>query len=115
MLTNKLAGLMAAGAVVALTGAIPVAQAQMWAPMPPPAVIAPMPPGPGEVEFFSDTPKVEPGDNPANWSARQNVIESQRYERLVHTNPAFRASRIRKECGGYSDPQAFRKCASTFN
>jgi len=122
MLRKNLAGLTAAVAVMALAGAIPAARAQMMAPMPPP-VAGPMPPAavvplqgpPEEVEFYSDSPKVEPGDNPANWSARENVIESQRYERLVHTDPAFRAARIRKECGGYSDPAAFQQCAESFN
>jgi hypothetical protein len=80
-----------------------------------PQVMAPMPPPPDEVEYYSDMPKVEPGDNPANWSARQNVADSERYERLVHTNPAFRAARIRKECGTFADPAEFQRCAASFN
>lgn len=113
MVRTKLAGLMAAGAVVALVGAVP-AYAQMWAPMPRP-MMAPPQQAPAEVEYYSDSPKVEPGDNPANWSARQNVVESHRYEQLVHTNPAFRAARIRKECGTFSDPAEFQRCAASFN
>lgn len=114
MVRTKWAGMLGIGAIIALSGTVPAAQAQMWAPMPPP-MIAPPQQAPAEVEYYSDSPKVEPGDNPANWSARQNVAESRRYEQLVHTNPAFRAARIRKECGGFSGSAEFERCAASFN
>jgi ABC-type transport system substrate-binding protein len=114
MFGTKLTGLAAFGAAVVLAGTVTAAQAQMWAPMPPP-MMAPPQQAPAEVEYYSDSPKVEPGDNPANWSARQNVAESRRYEQLVHTDPAFRAARIRKECGTVSDPAEFQRCAESFN
>jgi hypothetical protein len=106
MLNKKLARLMAASAVVALAGAIPMAHAQMMVPV--------QPPGQVDVYSYSDAPKAEPGDNPANWSARQNVVESDRYERLVHTNPGFRQVRIQKECGSISEPPLYQQCVASF-
>jgi hypothetical protein len=50
-----------------------------------------------------------------NWSAHQNVINSQRYTRLVETDPAFRAERMRKECGPITDPQLHAQCIASFN
>lgn len=114
-MNGKLTGLLAATAFVALAGAMPAAQAQMMVPAQQPPMMAPMQAPPDRVEFYSDTPKVEPGDNPANWSARQNVVDSEHYERLVHTDPAFRAARIQKECGMFQDPAAFNQCAASFN
>jgi len=108
MLHGKLASLIAAGAFVGLAGAMPAALAQGMAPMQPP-------PGPVDVYSYSNAPNVEPGDNPASWSARQNVADSDRYERLVHTSPAFRAARIRKECGGINEPGLYQQCVASFN
>jgi ABC-type transport system substrate-binding protein len=109
MLNKRIAGLLAAGAFVAVAAAMPAARAQMMAPMQPP------PPGDLTVYSYSNAPKADPGDDPANWSARQNVVDSDRYERLVHTNPAFRAARIRKECGGITEPDLYQQCVATFN
>jgi ABC-type transport system substrate-binding protein len=105
MLNKKLASLMAAGALIVGVSAMPAAHAQMMAPMQPP---------PDRVDIYSNTPKAEPGDNPANWSARQNVADSDRYENLVRTNPAFRAARIRKECGSITEPDLYQQCVGTF-
>jgi hypothetical protein len=113
-MSRKFTGLITATALIALTGVMPAARAQMMAP-PPQPMMTPMQAPPDRVEFYSDAPKVEPGDNPANWSARQNVVDSDRYERLVHTNPAFRAARIQKECGMFQDQAAFQQCAASFN
>jgi hypothetical protein len=97
----KLTGVAAAGALLALASvAIPV-QAQMIAP-------------PARVDVYSNMPQVSPGDDPANWSARQNVVESNRYEHLTHTNPAFRAARIHKECGPITEPGLHQQCVATF-
>jgi hypothetical protein len=54
------------------------------------------------------------GQSP-NWSARQNVIQSQRYDRLVATSSAFREARMRKECGPVTDPQLHESCVASFN
>jgi hypothetical protein len=47
-------------------------------------------------------------------SASQNVRESQQYERLVCSNPAFRAKRIQQECGPIADPQLHQSCLASF-
>jgi ABC-type transport system substrate-binding protein len=103
MSKQKLAGLMAVSATIALISAMPAAQAQ----------IAP-PPDRVQIYSYSNAPVVSPGDNPANWSARQNVVESQRYDQLTRTNPAFRATRIRKECGSINEPDLYQQCVATF-
>ena len=50
---------------------------------------------------------------PANQSAEQNVRASQQYERLLCTNPAFRAKRIAQECGPVTDPQLHQSCVAS--
>jgi hypothetical protein len=47
-------------------------------------------------------------------SASQNVRESEQYERLVCSNPAFRAKRIQQECGSITDPQLHQSCLASF-
>jgi len=49
-----------------------------------------------------------------SWSARENVIQSQRYDRLVETNRTFREARMRKECGPITDPQLHQQCLDSF-
>jgi hypothetical protein len=51
---------------------------------------------------------------PRNESAEQNVKESQAYERLVCSNPSFRAKRIAQECGPINDPQLHQSCLASF-
>jgi hypothetical protein len=60
-------------------------------------------------------PIVSQGDVSPSWSARQNVIESKRYDRLLETNPAFRRARMQKECGPISDPELRQSCLASFN
>jgi hypothetical protein len=60
-------------------------------------------------------PQTDPGDVSPSWSARQNVIESQRYERLLQTNPGFRQARMQKECRPITDPQLHADCLASFN
>jgi hypothetical protein len=48
------------------------------------------------------------------WSARQNVIQSERYTRALETNRAFREARMRKECGPITDPQLHQQCLASF-
>jgi hypothetical protein len=60
-------------------------------------------------------PIVSPGDVSESWDARQNVIDSKRYEQLLRTNPAFRQARMRKECGPITDPQLHQSCLASFN
>ena len=51
---------------------------------------------------------------PANESAQQNVRESEQYERLLCTNPAFRARRIAQECGPLQGSQFYQSCVASF-
>ena len=37
-------------------------------------------------------------------AGRQNVIQSERYDRLLETNGSFRQARMRRECGPITDP-----------
>ena len=59
-------------------------------------------------------PIVSPGDVSESWSAQQNVRESKQYDQLLHTNPAFRQARMRKECGPITDPQLHQSCVASF-
>jgi hypothetical protein len=47
-------------------------------------------------------------------TARQNVLKSQRYDRMLETNRAFRQARMREECGPISDPQLRSDCLASF-
>jgi hypothetical protein len=47
-------------------------------------------------------------------SAEQNVRESEQYERLLCTNPSFRAKRIAQECGPLTDRQMHDNCVASF-
>ena len=55
------------------------------------------------------------GSPPANWSSRQNVIESHQYDRLLETNRGFREARMRKECGPITDPELHQQCLASFH
>jgi hypothetical protein len=68
----------------------------------------------GIVQVVTNGPQANVEAQSPNWSARQNVIQSQRYERLVETSPAFRAGRMRKECGPITDPQLHANCIASF-
>jgi hypothetical protein len=60
-------------------------------------------------------PIVSPGDVSGSWDARQNVIDSKAYERLLATNPAFRQQRKQIECRPITDPQLHQSCLASFN
>jgi hypothetical protein len=68
----------------------------------------------GLVQVVTNGPQANVEAQSPNWSAQQNVIESQRYDRLVETSPAFRAARMRKECGPITDPQLHASCIASF-
>ena len=67
----------------------------------------------GEILVVAPPPRVDPGD--VNWNPQRNVIESQKYDRLVETNPAFRMARMRKECGPITDPELRQSCLASFD
>jgi hypothetical protein len=112
---KKTARLLAASASIIAVAAMPAAHAQTMAPMQP-QPMAPMQPPPDRIDvyFYSDAPHVEAGDLPGNWSMRQNVVDGDRYE-LVHTSPAFRQARIRKECGSLEESGAYQQCVHSFD
>ena len=47
-------------------------------------------------------------------TAQQNVIQSERYDRLLETNRSFRQARMRRECGPITDPQLRQSCLDSF-
>jgi hypothetical protein len=69
--------------------------------------------GTGLTVAVEPPPRVDPRD--VNWDPQRNVMEAQRYDRLVETNPAFRRARIRKECGPITDPQLRADCIASFD
>jgi hypothetical protein len=46
--------------------------------------------------------------------ARRNVIQSERYDRLLETNKSFRQARMRRECSPITDPQLRQSCFDSF-
>jgi hypothetical protein len=60
-------------------------------------------------------PITNPGDVSEPWSARQNIKESEQYERLLRTNPGFRKARMQRECGGITDPELRQSCLASFD
>lgn len=50
----------------------------------------------------------------ANQGAEQNVRESQQYEKLLCSNPSFRAKRIAQECGPLQGSQFYDSCVASF-
>jgi len=47
-------------------------------------------------------------------TAQQNVIQSERYDRLLETNRSFRQARMRRECRPITDPQLRQSCLDSF-
>jgi hypothetical protein len=99
MLKKTMTSLVFAAACLTAIAAAPVAQAQTAT---------------GD-ELVTNGPQSSGVEQSGNWSARQNVIQSERYQRLVHSNRAFRRARIAKECGPISDPQLHQQCLASFN
>jgi hypothetical protein len=95
----KTTSLAFAAACLMTASALPAAHAQMA----------------GETQLITNGPQTSPGDVSTPWSARQNVVESQRYDRLLQTSPAFRQARMRKECGPITDAQLRADCLASFN
>ena len=94
----------AAGCILAL-GAMPSAHAQYYQPQPQPYL---------GTQVQTNGPQASRGDF-GDWSARRNVIESARYDRLLQTSMGFRHARMRKECGPISDPQLRGQCLASFD
>jgi hypothetical protein len=101
-------------AVCLMTVATPLAALAQYAPPPPQYAPPPSAPPAQPPQVVTNGPQTNPGDVSPNWSARQNVIESERYDRLLETNAAFRRAREAKECGPVTDPQLHANCLATF-
>lgn len=66
-------------------------------------------------QVVTNGPQTDSGDVSPSWSARQNVIDSERYDRLLQTSRGFREARVRKECGPITDPQLHANCLASFD
>ena len=95
----KTTSLAFAGACLMTAAALPSAHAQMAS----------------GTELVTNGPQTDPGDVSPSWSARQNVIDSQRYDRLLQTSRGFREARKRQECGPITDPRLHSSCIASFN
>ena len=95
----KITSLVFGAAFITAVSALPPAYAQMA----------------GGTQVITNGPQTDPGDVSPSWSARQNVIDSQRYDRLLQTSHGFREARMRKECGPITDPQLHASCLASFN
>jgi hypothetical protein len=74
----------------------------------------PPPPDTSGTQTVTNGPQTDTGDVSPSWSARRNVIESERYDRLLETSPGFRQARMRRECGPITDPQLHQQCLDSF-
>ena len=108
MIRRTLTSLAVAAGVMTMAAAIPAVQAQM---APPPEQMTQPPPP----EVITNGPQSSGVEQSGGWSARQNVIQSERYQRLVDTNRAFRHARMAKECGPVTDPQLHEQCVASFS
>ena len=95
----KTTSLAFAAACVIAVSAVPAAHAQTVA----------------GTELVTNGPQTDPGDISSSWSARQNVVDSQRYDRLLQTSRGFREARMREECGPITDPQLRADCLASFD
>jgi len=69
---------------------------------------------PGD-QVITNGPQSSGVEDSGTWSARANVIQSERYQRLVDDNAAFRRARMIKECAPVTDPQLHEQCVASFN
>jgi hypothetical protein len=51
---------------------------------------------------------------PPDPGAAANVRQSEQYEQVLHSNPSFRAKRMKEECGPINDPQLHQQCVDSF-
>ena len=51
---------------------------------------------------------------PPDPGAAANIRESQLYEQMLRSNPAFRAKRMQIECGTITDPELHASCVASF-
>jgi hypothetical protein len=99
MMRKTLTSLAVAAGCLTMASAIPAVQAQMMQPE----------------QVITNGPQSSGVERSGNWSARANVSQSERYERLVNTNRGFRHGRMAKECGPITDPQLHQQCVASFS
>jgi hypothetical protein len=87
---------------------------QYGAPAEPQYGAAAEPQNAGPTQLVTNGPQANVETQSPNWSAQQNVVQSERYDRLLETNTGFRDARIQKECGPITDPQLHQNCISSF-
>jgi hypothetical protein len=68
----------------------------------------------GGDQMVTNGPQSSGVENSGGWSARQNVIQSHHYTRMLQTSAAFRRARMRKECGPITDSQLHASCIASF-
>jgi hypothetical protein len=64
-------------------------------------------------QLVTNGPQVSPGDADTS-SGQRNVTDSDRYERTLHANAAFRQQRMQKECGSIDDQSLHEQCLTSF-
>jgi hypothetical protein len=99
MMRKTLTSLAIAAGCLTMAAGIPAVRAQMAPPD----------------QLITNGPQSSGVEQSGNWSARTNVIQSERYQRLVDTNAAFRHTRMIKECGPITDPQLHQQCLASFD
>jgi hypothetical protein len=113
VMLNKTTTTLAFAAACLTLAAIPAAQAQYYnqteAVQPPAMQYEPN----VQTQVETNRPQASRGDF-GDWSARRNVIESARYDRILESNIGFRHYRMRKECGPITDPQLHAQCLASF-
>ena len=65
-------------------------------------------------QMITNGPQASAGDYPDRGAAQRNEIGSERYERMLRDNAAFRERRMHKECGSIDDPSLHEQCAASF-
>jgi len=65
-------------------------------------------------QLRTPAPRLKAGDH-AQGMASSDKMESGQYEQLLRNNPAFRQSRMQKECGPITDPQLRASCEDSFS
>ena len=65
-------------------------------------------------QLVTNQPQVDTGDRTGNGAADRNVADSDRYERMLQANAAFRQQRMQRECGSIDDPSLREQCLASF-
>lgn len=58
--------------------------------------------------------RVSAQQTPPDPGAAANIRQSQQYEQMLRSNPAFRAKRMQAECGTITDAELRASCEASF-